>query len=213
MKRFLPWAACAAGLVLIVILMPRFNAAQPAGIRLTRGDAARIADAEARRMGIPVDQAWTSTYWSESAHIAKELQENPDLRRRANDDAVLGPRLGGYKQTYYRRNVEKFQPYGYVIVSHRDGAVLGERRFRKLDEAGAQATEAQLRPVADAFVRSRAFPGAPAPQFESARPNVLRSRTDWIFRYRVHSTLPIGNVVPYLQVFFTGDKPAGWNLS
>ena len=76
----------------------------------------------------------------------------------------------------------------------------------KLDEPGAQATEAQLRPVADAFVRSRAFPGAPSPRFESARPNILRSRTDWIFRYRVGSTLPIGNVVPYLQVYFTGNK-------
>src|SRR5262245_29403751 len=148
MKRFLPWAAFVAGLVLISLLMPRFNAAQPASIRLTRGDAARAADAEARRMGIPVDQAWTSTFWSDSAHIARELRENPDLRRRANDDPVLGPRLGGYKQTYYRHDVEKFQPYGYVIVSARDGSVLGERRFRKLDESGAQATEAQLRPVA-----------------------------------------------------------------
>ena len=41
MKRFIPWAAFVAGLALIGALMPRFNAAQPAGIRLTRGDAAR----------------------------------------------------------------------------------------------------------------------------------------------------------------------------
>ncbi|MEK6372515.1 MAG: PP2C family protein-serine/threonine phosphatase [Acidobacteriota bacterium] len=213
MKRFLlPLAAFAAGLILIVILMPHFNAAQPAGIRLTRGDAAKIADAEAGRMGIPVNEAWTSLSWSDSPLIAKELESKPDLRRRANDDPVLGPRLGGYKRNYYRRGVEKFQPYGYVVVEHRSGAVLAERRFMKVDEPGAQATEAQLRPRADAFVRSRTFPGAPSPQFEEARPNVLRSRTDWVFRYRVRSETPLGNVVPYLNVYFTGDKLAGWAL-
>ena len=214
MKRFLlPLAAFAAGLLLIAVLMPRFNAAQPAGIRLTRGDAAKIADAEAARMGIPVGQAWTSLSWSDSPLIAKELEWKPDLRRRANDDPVLGPRLGGYKRNYYRRGVEKFQPYGYVVVDHRSGAILAERRFMKVDEAGARATEAQLRPMADAFMRSRTFIGAPSPKFEEARPTLLRSRTDWVFRYRVPSTgFPLGNVVPYLNVYFTGDKLAGWAL-
>src|SRR5437773_2013397 len=174
MKRFLPYAACVAGLVLIVLLMPHFNAAQPIGIRLTRGDAARIADAEAARMGIPFDQAWPTLSWVDSPLIAKEVESKPDLRRRANDDPVLGPRLGGYKRNYYRRGVEKFQPYGYVVVDQRSGAILMERRLMKVDEPGAQATEAQLRPRAEAFVRSRNFPGAPSPQFESARPTVMR---------------------------------------
>src|SRR6185295_18203094 len=101
MKRFLPWAAFVAGLALISVLMPRFNAAQPIGIRLTRGDAARIADAEARRMGIPVDDAWTSLSWMDSARIRKELEGNAELLRRASADPVLGPRLGAYVQTYY----------------------------------------------------------------------------------------------------------------
>src|SRR5947207_10821757 len=212
MKRLVPYAAFVAGVLLIVLLMPHFNAAQPIGIRLTRGDAARLADAEARKMGIPVDKAWMSLSWVNSPLVAKELQSKPDLLRRANDDPVLGPRLGGYKRNYYRRGVEKFQPYGYVIVDQRTGAILMERRQMKVDEPGAQATEAQLRPASDAFVRSRAFPGAPSPQFESARPNVMRSRTDWTFRYRVHTDFPIGKVVPYLQVYFTGDKLAGWAL-
>src|SRR5205809_2182429 len=164
MKRFLPWAAFVAGLALITILMPRFNAGQPIGIRLTRGDAARVADAEARRMGIPVDQAWASLFWVNSGLITKELSTKPDLLRRAKSDPVLGPRLGGYKRTYYRRGVEKFQPYGYVVVDARNGAILMERRMMKVDEPGAQATEAQLRPRAEAFVRSRTFAGAPSPQ-------------------------------------------------
>jgi len=212
MKRFLPFAAFVAGLVLIVVLTPRFNAAQPVGIRLTRSDAAKIADAEALRMGIPVDEAWTSLSWADSPHVGKELESKPDIRRRAADDPVLGPRLGGYKRTYYRRGVEKFQPYGYVVVDQRTGAILMERKLLKFDETGAKLTEAQLRPRADTFVHSRSFPGAPSPQFEQARPNVMSSRTDWTFRYKVHTDFPIGNVVPYLQVYFAGDKLTGWAL-
>src|SRR5436190_1310269 len=212
MKRFLPWAAFVAGLALIAVLMPRFNAGQPIGIRLTRGDAARVADAEARRMGIPVDQAWADLYWADSPLVRKELEAKPDLLRRAKSDPVLGPRLGGYQRRYYRRGVEKFQPYGYVVVDERTGEILMERRQLKVDETGAKPTEAQLRARADAFVRSRSFPGAPSPLFESARPNVMSARTDWTFRYRVHTDVPIGKIVPYLQVYFTGDKLAGWAL-
>lgn len=212
MKRFLPFAAFAAGLLLIVLLTPRFNSAQPEGIRLTRGDAAEIADAEARRMGIPVGEAWASLAWVDSPHVGKELESKPELRRRANSDPILGPRMGGYKRTYYRKGVEKFQPYGYVVVDQRTGAILMERRQLKFDAKGAKATEAQLRPQADAFVRSRNFLGAPSPVYESARPNVLSGRTDWTFRYKVQSELPIGNIVPYLQVYFTGDQLAGWAL-
>ncbi|MEO6259947.1 MAG: SpoIIE family protein phosphatase, partial [Thermoanaerobaculia bacterium] len=72
--------------------------------------------------------------------------------------------------------------------------------------------EAQLRPRADAFVHSRIFPGAPDPQFESARPGLMRNRSDWAFRYRVKTSLPIGDVVPYLYVIFAGDRFIGWAL-
>src|SRR5437763_5022568 len=202
MKRFLPWAAFVAGLALIALLMPRFDAGQPIGIRLTRGDAAHIADAEARRMGIPVDQAWANLFWADSPLVRKELQSKPDLLRRAKSDPVLGPRLGGYQRKYYRSGVEKFQPYGYVVVDERSGEILMERRQPKLDAPGAKPTEAQLRPRAVAFVHSRAFPGAPSPQFESARQNVLSSRTDRTFRYRVQSDVPIGKVVQTLQAYF-----------
>jgi hypothetical protein len=39
---------------------------------------------------------------------------------------------------------------------------------------------------------------------------VQRNRTDWVFRYKAASPFPTGNVVPYLYVYFTGDKLAGF---
>src|SRR5436190_3704962 len=212
MKRYAPYAAFVAGLAIVIALQPWFNAAQPRGTRLTRHDAVPIADAAARSMGIPVDDAWSVLSWGPSYRLEKELNPNPDLRRQAADDPVVGPRMDMYRRTYYRRGLEKYPSYGYVVVNGRTGQVLAAQLTLRNEEAGGKPTQAQLQARADAFVKSRVFPGAPNPQFESARPTEYRSRTDWSFRYRVKSNLPIGNVVPYLCVQFVGNKFAGWRL-
>src|SRR5262245_7728856 len=114
MKRILPWAAFIAGLVAIVVLIPMFNAGQPAGIRLTRGEARPIADKAARNLGIPVDRAWSVLSWDNSDRLSKELETNSDRRRNAAADPVIGPRLGFYHARYYRRGLEKYPEFGYV---------------------------------------------------------------------------------------------------
>ena len=213
MKRFAPVVAFVAGFIVIILLLPYFNAAQPRGIRLSRRDAAPLADAAARQLVIPVEKSWASLTWTSSSMLEKELENRPDLLRRAFTDPVLGPRLGAYRRTYYRRGLEKYPPYGMVIIDRSTGAVVGARSEPRTEEAGAQAKGEALRPRADAFVKSRIFPGAPNPQFESARPQVLRVRTDWTFRYRVPSTFATGKVVPYLYVYFSGDRLSGWQLA
>lgn len=210
MKRLAPLLAFTIGIVALVLLIPRYNLVQPR-VEITRGEAKRIADEEARKLGIPVEKAWSNTTWVDSPHLNREMENDPRRYRRAADDPVVGPRLGGYQTAYYRRGLEKNVPYGYVYVSGA-GEILATRVRMRPEQPGANATEAQLRPKADAFVRSRALPGAPSPQFESARPTVSRARTDWSFRYRVPSKFPTGNVVMYLMVHFNGDRPAGWDL-
>src|SRR5688500_17017797 len=127
MKRYAPYLVFLAGIVVLAILIPRFNSSQPQGIRLTRGAAKAIADAEARKAGIPVDKAWSTLSWSGSGLLDEALDKDPDLRRRAAEDPAIGPRLGGYRATYYRRGLEKFPPYGDVVVSERSGEVLMRR--------------------------------------------------------------------------------------
>lgn len=212
MKRFAPLLACLAGIAALFVLIPRFNSSQPQGIRLTRAQAKAIADSEARRAGIPVDQAWSSLNWSGSGLLDEVLDKDPELRRRAADDPVIGPRLGGYRATYYRRGLEKFPPYGDVVVSERTGEVLMRRIRMRNEEPGGRIEEPEVRRLADAFVSSRPFPGAPAPVFEDARPTRLRNRTDWVVRYRIPSDFPTGTAVPYLWVHFGGDKVTGWAL-
>src|SRR5581483_9166767 len=147
-----------------------------------------------------------------SSRLRKQLEPDRELRRRAADDPVVGPRLGYYHAIYYRRGLEKYPEYGYVEVDPKTGDILSARRRLRNETAGAKPTWQQLKPSADAFVRSRTFRGAPNPVFESARPTEYLSRTDWSFRYRVTTKFPIGNVVPYLYVYFAGDQFAGWEL-
>lgn len=213
MKRSAPYLACIAGIVAIVVLLPRFTVGQPHGVRLTRAQAMDTADRAARDLGIPVDKAWPSLSWDTSNLLDKELRDDPPRRARAYDDPVLAPRMGSYLRIYFRRGKSKNPPHGFVRIDGRNGLVLDARITPREEEAGKHATEAELRPRADAFVHSRTFDGAPSPQFESARPTVLRTRTDWVFRYRVPSSFPIGKVALYLNVFFTGDRFSGWELS
>jgi hypothetical protein len=210
MKRLTPFLALAVGIVALVLLIPRFNAVQPR-VEITRGEAKRIADEEARKLEIPIEKAWTNTTWIGSPHLDRELENDPERYRRAVDDPAAGPRLGGYRVTYYRLALEKGIPYGFIYVSG-EGEILAARLRQRPEAAGVHATEAQLRPRADAFLRSRVLPGAPSPVFESARPSVQRARTDWTFRYRVPSKFPTGNVVLYLWVYYNGDRFAGWDL-
>jgi hypothetical protein len=210
MKRLAPYLAFAFGIAILFLLIPRFNAVQPE-VEITRGEARRIADEEARKLGIQVDRAWTTMTWVGSPYLDRELENDPERYREAAKDPVVGPRLGGYRVTYFRDGLEKFIPYGHVYVSGA-GEMLGARLRQRPETRGAHATEAQLRPRADAFVNSRVLAGAPSPVFEQARPNVVRGRTDWTFRYKVTSKFPTGNVVTYLWVFFNGDRFAGWDL-
>jgi hypothetical protein len=211
MKRYLPLFAAIAGILALVLVLPLYQPAQPRGIAVTRGDARAIADRAAAQVGIPVERTFATLIWFPSPILEKELQKHP-RRSDAWDDAVLGPRSNAYRITYYHQGKDKFPPYGNVFVDARTGAVIAARIRLRAEDAGAHPTEAQLRSRADAFVKSRPFPGSPSPQFESARPNVLRGRTDWVFRYRIPMKFPLANVVPYLAVHFVGDRFAGWDV-
>src|SRR3954466_7273457 len=117
MKRFAPVLACLLGIVALIVLVPRFSTSQPLGIRLTRGEAKPIADREAKALGIPVERAWSILTWANSTPLDAELHGHPERRRAANNDPVIGPRLGGYHATYYRVGLEKFPSYGDLVVS------------------------------------------------------------------------------------------------
>ncbi|HYM59527.1 MAG TPA: PP2C family protein-serine/threonine phosphatase [Thermoanaerobaculia bacterium] len=214
MNRYTALFACVAGIVVLFLVLPLFDSAQPEGVRLTRAEAQKIADAAARERGIPVDRAWSNLTWSGSPLLDKELASDPERRKAAQRDPVIGPRLGAYQVNYYRYNKDKYPPYGGVNVDGRTGEVTGAVLQMRNEEPGKTMTEAQLRPRADAFLRGHGpFPGAPSLVFESARPTVYRGRTDWVFRYSVPSTFAGGRIIPYLRVYFAGDRLAGWDLN
>ena len=95
MKRYAPYLFSAAGLLALFVLIPHFNAAQPRGVSITRAEASRIADAEAKRLGIPVAKAWSNLTWAGAPLLEKELDKDPDRRRRlATTWSIRLPRPG-----------------------------------------------------------------------------------------------------------------------
>jgi hypothetical protein len=212
MRRFLPWLLAIAGVAVILLVLPLYRPAQPRGISVTRAEARVRADKAAREIGIDVDKAWSTITWSPSPFLMKELRTHPE-RDRAWEDPVIGPRMRTYRITYYSKSDVKFPPVGFVWIGGERGSIVSARRIFRPEDAGKTMTEAQLRPLADAFVRSRPFRAAPSPTFESARPTVLRNRTDWVFRYRVPMQFPLKNVVTYLNVYYAGDQRTGWMLA
>ncbi len=211
MKRLSLFVACVLGIAGLVVLLPMFDPPQPHGLSISRNQAKEIANRQARAIGIDVDKAWAVTVWENSPLLEIELNPRPDLRKPAMEDPVVGPRLGYFATTYFRPGLEKRPEFGNVYVA-KDGTILGSRRRARTEETGARPDEEALRPLADRFVQSRQFPGAPDPVFEEARPTSHFARTDHIFRYKVRSELPLDSLAYYLYVFYVGDELAGWSL-
>lgn len=198
----------AAGLA---VMLPRFETAQPRGLSVTRPAAVGIADAEARRLGIPVEDSFRVETWEQSYVVEQEMAGRDAGRRALEADPVVGPRLGAHRVTYFRKGLEKFPEHGYVLVG-KDGAVLGARVRARPEETGGRPSEDEVRAAADRFVASRAFPGAPSLEPDGVRPNVLRDRVDHVVRYRVPYDGPPEDVAFFLNVYFVGERLAGWEL-
>jgi hypothetical protein len=199
------------GLVAVFALQPLFDTPMPPRISVTNEDLLQIAEQTARELAIPVDDAWVSSTWIARPDMERILKDSRELRRRAASDPVIGPRLHGYRVTYWRKDAAKQPPHGWVEVSP-TGDVVAARRFAQEQDPAPEADPDDLRRKADAFVASRTLPGAPATEFESVRPDVHLSRTDHLFRYRVPTDFPSGDVAYLLGVYFIGPELAGWNL-
>jgi hypothetical protein len=210
MKRFAPLVACVLGLAALLALQPIFDPPQPRGTKLTAEDARAIADREIAKLGVDVSKTWSVAALENHVLLEDEYKGQPDVRRKASDDPVVGPRLVAYKIVYFYNGQPKFPNAGDVFVDPRSGEVIGARR-RVQNEAPARAiTDDQARAFADRFITSRKLPGVANPQFEDVRPTVYRNRTDRLVRYRVPHDFPTGRVATLVGVYFIGDQFAGW---
>jgi hypothetical protein len=195
MKRLSPWLAFAGGIIVLAL------AASPLQRRRSRGrarDARRGAAHRGRaaaQLGSRRTRSW-SDVWRTSPLLDEASSRNSRSAAAAAEDPVLGPRLGGVS---HRVLPEERQQVPAVRLRDReraDGRGVASRCGFRPEETGAHPTERSCaRAPTPSCTRARSR-RAESPQFESARPNVLRTRTDWVFRYRVPSTSSAGKVVP-----------------
>ncbi len=146
MRRGVFAVAGLVGAALLAVLVPLYDAPEPRGLTVTRGRVREVADAEARKWGIEVDKAFVVTTVGDSPLLDKELRDKPDLRRRADRDPVLGPRLFGFDVTYWRNGVDKYPPLRRrPRLAHgrgpRRAAAGAERGGRGIAEGGRPSRE------------------------------------------------------------------------
>jgi len=210
MKRFIPILACVAGVAALVALLPFFDPPQPRGVRITRDAARDIADREAQKLGVDLNRAWGVTSFEQHGLLEDRYKDDPELRRRADADPVVGPRINAYFVRYFRTGEPKFPQWADVYVDGRDGAVIGVRTFDRNDDAAQALSDAEVKRRADEFLRSRRIPGVVNPQYWEIRPTVYRKRVDKLVLYRVPHDFPTGKISMLIGIYFTGDRFAGW---
>ena len=210
MKRFLPLIACLLGLAALFALLPLFDAPQPRNVRITRAGARELADAQARRLGVKVENTWSVVTWENHLLLEEEFRGKPELRRRAGLDPIVGPRMSAYHIAYFYRDRPKNVRAADVYVMPDTGAIIGARRSVPTEDPAPQFSDDEARREADRFLASRELPGVADPQFDSVLPTVRRNRVDRLVRYRVPHDFPTGNVAMYVGVYFIGNQFAGW---
>ena len=210
MKRFFPLIACLLGLVALFALLPVFDPPQPRNARLTRAQARELADAQVRKLGVKLEDTWSVISWENHPLLEAEFKGQPELRRRAGLDPIVGPRLVAYYVVYFYKDKSKFPRAADVYLTPDTGEIIGARRFIQTEDAAPPATDEQVRRDADRFLATHKVPGVVGPIFEDIRPTVLRNRTDRLVRYRVPSNFPTGKVGMYVGIYFIGNQLAGW---
>ena len=210
MRRFLPLIACVVGLAALFVLLPIFDPPQPRNVRMTRDEARELADAEAAKIGIDVDEAWSVVTWENHILLESEFKGKPELRRRATQDPIVGPRMLAYQVTYFYNGRPKFPRAGDVFIDPITGKAIGARRFVAPEEPAPAATDESVRREADRFIATTRPPGIGTPEFDTVRPTVFRNRVDRVVRYRVPHDFPTGKVAMALDVYFIGNRFAGW---
>ena len=210
MKRIATLIACAAGIAALLFLLPMFDAPQPRGVRITRAEAREAADRAARSLGIDTNKTWAAVSWENHNLLENELKTNPELRRKAGLDPIVGPRMVAYRFAYFYDGKPKFPQAADVYIDPRTGAVIGARRRVQNEDPAPPMTDEQARAAADRFVSTNQLPGVANPQFDSLRPTVMRNRVDRVVRYRVPHDFPTGKVAMWLEINFIGNQFAGW---
>src|SRR5436190_228845 len=100
MKRFVPWLIAAAGVIVVLLVLPLYRPGQPIGTRITRPEAQKIADRAAREVGIDLDKSWSTLIWVSPGIFDEELRRHPQ-RAQAWNDPVLGARTRSYARACF----------------------------------------------------------------------------------------------------------------
>ncbi len=194
-----------AGLVLLVWAYPRAFPFLPRPWSVSRAEAVAIALERFRDLGEPVNNPYAVVY----------LDRDPVLERRLQLAARRGTRSSGLPRSILNWRVVVYQPgarnyeWTYMAEVALSGEVLGARLRLDPQAKGAPVPPAEARRRADAFLARQ---GIDLSRYEAPeiRSQQLSGRTDLSVRYRDRRDPAVGGTTHGVQVFFAGDRLAGF---
>jgi hypothetical protein len=193
-----------AGLVLLVWAYPRAFPFLPRRWSVSRAEAVDIARERFRDLGAPVKDAYVVAYLDRDSVLERRLQLAARRGTRSRPpDPVLDWRVVVYPPG--ARNYE----WAYLAEIALSGEVLGVRLRLDPQAKGLPIPPAEARRRADAFLARQGIDLSPydVPEIRSQQ---LSGRTDLTVRYRDRRDPAAEGTTHGVQVFFSGDRLAGF---
>lgn len=198
-----------AGLVLLVWAYPRVFPFLPEPWSVTRAEAVSIALEHIRDVGEPVKDPYIVVALDRDVFLERRLQVAVDRRgERSARGAKLADQIIGWRVLVYPRGASR-QDWTYQAYVSPRGEMIELRQRFDPETPGKPISQQEARTRAEAFLRQQGIDLShyDGPEFRSQQ---LAHRTDLTVRYRDRRNPLVGGSTHGVQVFFAGDRLAGF---
>lgn len=200
-----------AGLVLLVWAFPRAFPFLPESWSTSRAEAVSIALERLRDVGEPVEDPYIVVALDHDLFLERRLQLALDRRgERPVRESELADQISGWQVLVYPRGGTR-EDWAYRAYVSPRGEILSLRQRFDPETPGASISQQQARTRAEAFLKQQGIDLShyDGPEFRSQQ---LARRTDLTVRYRDRRNPLAGGSTHGFQVFFAGDRLAGFNM-
>ena len=200
-----------AGLVLLAWAFPRAFPFLPESWSVTRAEAVSIVLERVRDVGEPVKNPYIVVALDRDFFLERRLQLALDQRGEGPvRESKLADQISGWRVLVYPRGATR-EDWTYRAYVSPHGELLALLQRFDPETPGAPISQREARTRAEAFLKQQGIDLShyDGPEFRSQQ---LARRTDLTVRYRDRRNPLTGGSAHGFQVFFAGNRLAGFNM-
>lgn len=200
-----------AGLILLLWAYPRAFPFLPETWSTSRAEAVAIALEHVRDVGEPLKDPYIVVALDRDFFLERRLQLAVDQGREARvRESRLADQISGWRVLVYPRGASR-QDWTYLAYVSPQGQILALRERFEPETPGKPISQPEAKSRAEAFLRQQGIDLShyDGPEFRSQQ---LAHRTDLTVRYRDRRNPLVGGSTHGFEVFFAGDRLAGFSM-